>query len=89
MSLTHSRVGGGGGGCYAVTWAKVKSFPVVLNEISATKSQLISMRSLYMVTEKKKKEKKTDTSAWEDSIKQSIAKDLISLTPSKISAVSL
>lgn len=89
MPLTHSRAGGGGGGCYAVTWAKVKSFPVVLNEISATRSQLISMRSLYMVTEKKKKEKKTDTAEWEDSIEQSVAEDLISLTPSKISAVSL
>jgi len=61
MPLTHSRAGGGGGGCYALTWAKVKSFPVVLNEISAIRSQLISIRSLYMATEKKKKEKKTDT----------------------------
>ena len=58
MPLTHSTAGGGGGGCYAVTWAKVKSFSVVLNEISAKRSQLISMRSLYMVTEKKRKKKK-------------------------------
>lgn len=57
-TLTHSRTAGGGGGCYTVTSAKVKSFPVVLNEISNTRSQLILMRSLYMVTEKKKKKKR-------------------------------
>lgn len=58
-TLTHSRAGeGGGGGCYVVTWAKVKAFPVVLDEMSNTRSQLIFMRSLYMVTEKK--EKNTD-----------------------------
>lgn len=60
MPLIHSRAGGGGCGCYAVTWAKVKSFSVVLNEISAKRSQLISMRSLYMVTEKKRKKRKKD-----------------------------
>lgn len=45
-----------------------------------------------MVTEKKKKSKKNhkhDTTQLEDSIKQSVAKDLIPLTTSKISAISL
>lgn len=56
------------------------------------RSQLISVASLYMVTEKKKKSKKNhkhDTTQLEDSIKQSVAKDLIPLTTSKISAISL
>lgn len=57
MPLTPSRAaGGGGGGCCAVTRPKVKSLAVVLNEASAMRSQLISMRSLSVVTERKQRD---------------------------------